>query len=46
MKAKAIHKAPSRGQRERQAARAPAPDRLSPADRYQELFVAGRIIIS
>lgn len=40
MKAKAIHKAPSRGQRERQAARAPAPDRLSPADRYQELFVA------
>jgi len=40
MRAKAIHKAPSRGQRERQAARAPAPDRLSPADRYQELFVA------
>lgn len=40
MKAKAIHKAPSRGQRERQAAQAPAPDRLSPADRYQELFVA------
>ncbi|MGP1683829.1 MAG: trehalase family glycosidase, partial [Giesbergeria sp.] len=40
MKAKVIHKAASRSQRERQAARAPAPDRLSPADRYQELFVA------
>lgn len=40
MKAKTIHKAPSRNQRQRQAAKAPAPDRLSPADRYQELFVA------
>ena len=40
MKAKAIHKSPSPAQRERQAAQAPAPDRLSPADRYQELFVA------
>ena len=40
IKAKTIKKAPSRRRRERQAARAPAPDRLSPADRYQELFVA------
>lgn len=40
MKAKAIHKAPTQGERERQAAKAPVPDHLSPADRYQELFVA------
>ncbi len=40
MKAKTIKKAPSRDQRARQAAHSPAPDRLSPADRYQELFVA------